>query len=231
MSIITSSQIRAARGLLRWKQKTMASMSGVGVSVLRDIEKEDKAVPTISGLKIRKTIEDAGVELIENDGVARRHDTVKVHRGVVAQDMIYDMFEKAVENKSEPVFIVCKSWENLSKFLGLNDKSNCKRFELISKHITVNCLLSDSDHIHEQNLPFKFRVLYEMFIPGTCHCVIDNKYVSAEPENEDGYMYLIRNSVGQRECFINQYKPAWEKAVPIHTASNDANESILVTAI
>jgi hypothetical protein len=80
-------------------------------------------------------------------------------------------------------------------------------------------------------MPFTFKFLEGTFCLDTCHCVINNKYVIAEPENGDGYIYLILNSIGQRESFFNNFNPAWEKAVAIHTASNDADKTVLATAI
>jgi transcriptional regulator with XRE-family HTH domain len=64
--LITSSQIRAARALLRWSGKDLAEKSGIGFSTIMKME-SDVGVPN-SNFKtfeaIKKAFEDEGVEFI-----------------------------------------------------------------------------------------------------------------------------------------------------------------------
>ena len=64
--MITSSQIRAARALLRWSGKDLAEKSGIGFSTIMKME-SDVGVPN-SNFKtfeaIKKAFEDEGVEFI-----------------------------------------------------------------------------------------------------------------------------------------------------------------------
>lgn len=228
--MISAKQIRAARGMLDWPQKTLADKSGLGVATLRLIEKDDNIMTNASAVKIRQAFEDAGLEFLENDGVGFRKDSIKTYRGMYAQDMLYDLFELAKEAK-KPVYLLCKSWDTLVDFLGLTEDSNRKRFERISKKVTINCLLADSSHIQEQKLSFNFKALPGLFAAGVCHCMIGNKYIVAEPENDGGYIYLVLKSVGQHEAFYNEFKPLWEKAVALHIASNDSEGSAIAAAV
>jgi transcriptional regulator with XRE-family HTH domain len=62
--LITSAQIRAARGLLDWSRRELAEKSGVGFSSLLRLESFDgipsSNVKTLEALK--KAFEEAGVE-------------------------------------------------------------------------------------------------------------------------------------------------------------------------
>lgn len=64
--MITSAQIRAARGLLNWSRKDLAEQSGVSFASMMRLESFD-GVPS-SNVKtldaIKKAFEDAGVEFI-----------------------------------------------------------------------------------------------------------------------------------------------------------------------
>ncbi len=64
--MITSAQIRAARGLLDWSRRELAEKSGVGFSSLLRLESFDgipsSNVKTLEALK--KAFEEAGVEFI-----------------------------------------------------------------------------------------------------------------------------------------------------------------------
>lgn len=64
--MITSAQIRAARGLLNWSRKDLAEKSGVSFASMMRLESFDGVpssnVKTLEALK--KAFEDAGVEFI-----------------------------------------------------------------------------------------------------------------------------------------------------------------------
>jgi len=66
--MIDPAQSRAARGLLEWSQEELAAKSNLGLSTIRDFEK-GRRVPTINNLAgIRRALEDAGVEFIDENG-------------------------------------------------------------------------------------------------------------------------------------------------------------------
>jgi transcriptional regulator with XRE-family HTH domain len=68
--VITSEQIRAARAMLRWEQKTLAEESKVSLATVKRIEgKPGPAIanrPTIDSLS--RALESAGVIFVEENG-------------------------------------------------------------------------------------------------------------------------------------------------------------------
>jgi hypothetical protein len=62
--------MRAARALLRWSALDLASASKVGVATIRRAEVVDGEVPVTlaNEAAIRRALEVAGVEFIENNG-------------------------------------------------------------------------------------------------------------------------------------------------------------------
>ncbi len=65
-ALITTSQIRAARALLRWSATELAGKSGIGVSTIKRLEVMN-GVPTINistMVAIQAALESAGVEFI-----------------------------------------------------------------------------------------------------------------------------------------------------------------------
>ena len=68
--MITSEQIRAARALLRWEQKTLAENSEVSLATIKRIEGRPGVAianrPTIHSLV--QALESAGVEFIAENG-------------------------------------------------------------------------------------------------------------------------------------------------------------------
>jgi transcriptional regulator with XRE-family HTH domain len=65
--MISSSQVRAAKALLRWSGEELASKAGVSLSTVRRVEAAD-GMPDSQSIKtimaIKRALEDAGVEFI-----------------------------------------------------------------------------------------------------------------------------------------------------------------------
>jgi len=67
---LTSAQIRAARALLRWSADDLARESAVGVTTIRraEITESVTSMTTANDLAIRRALEGAGVEFIDENG-------------------------------------------------------------------------------------------------------------------------------------------------------------------
>jgi ribosome-binding protein aMBF1 (putative translation factor) len=67
---LTSAQIRAARALLRWSADDLARESAVGVTTIRraEITESETSMTTANDLAIRRALEGAGVEFIDENG-------------------------------------------------------------------------------------------------------------------------------------------------------------------
>ena len=67
---ISSAQLRAARALLRWSAQKLAEASKVGVATIRRVEVIDGDIPVTSAneLAIRRALEAAEVEFIDENG-------------------------------------------------------------------------------------------------------------------------------------------------------------------
>jgi DNA-binding XRE family transcriptional regulator len=72
--VLRSAQCRAARALLGWSQKDLAERAGVRVLALRRFESGATDPRASTRDRIEKALLDAGIELIEDDGVGvKRH--------------------------------------------------------------------------------------------------------------------------------------------------------------
>ena len=67
---ISSAQMRAARALLRWSALDLATASKVGVATIRRAEVVDGEIPVTlaNEAALRRALEAAGIEFIEDDG-------------------------------------------------------------------------------------------------------------------------------------------------------------------
>ena len=67
---LTSAQIRAARALLRWSAEDLARESAVGVTTIRraELAEAEISMTAPNNLAIRRALEAAGVEFIDENG-------------------------------------------------------------------------------------------------------------------------------------------------------------------
>jgi len=67
---LTSAQIRAARALLRWSAEDLARQSAVGVTTIRraELTEHNTSMTMANNLAVRRALENAGVEFIDENG-------------------------------------------------------------------------------------------------------------------------------------------------------------------
>ena len=65
-----STQIRAARALLRWTAKDLARASAVSLTTIRraELQEGETSMTNANELAVRKALEAAGVEFIDDNG-------------------------------------------------------------------------------------------------------------------------------------------------------------------
>jgi transcriptional regulator with XRE-family HTH domain len=70
MVALTGAQIRSARALLKWSAQDLAKHASLGVNTIRRAETGDDAtsLTTANDLAIRRALESAGVEFIDENG-------------------------------------------------------------------------------------------------------------------------------------------------------------------
>jgi hypothetical protein len=68
--VLSSAQIRAARALLRWSAIDLARASSLGVNTIRraEVAEGGTSLTTANELAVRRALEAAGVEFIDENG-------------------------------------------------------------------------------------------------------------------------------------------------------------------
>lgn len=91
--MITGSQIRAARAILRWTADQVATAASVGVATVRRAEAADfePVITAANAAAIQRALESAGIEFIaENgggDGVRRRNRRLSPDQGKTPDEL------------------------------------------------------------------------------------------------------------------------------------------------
>ena len=80
--MLTPAQLRAARALVGWSRETLAEAAGVSAQTVTGFELlgADSKISTLN--KIRRALEAAGVEFIDEDAETKRGPGVRLRYGV-----------------------------------------------------------------------------------------------------------------------------------------------------
>ena len=67
---LTSAQLRAGRALIRWSAEDLARASSVGLTTIRraELTDADTSMTAANDLAVRRALETAGVEFIDENG-------------------------------------------------------------------------------------------------------------------------------------------------------------------
>jgi hypothetical protein len=70
VKLLTSAQMRAARALIRWSAEDLAKETSLSVTTIRRAElmEGETSMTTANNLAVRRALEAAGVEFIDEDG-------------------------------------------------------------------------------------------------------------------------------------------------------------------
>ncbi len=99
MQIITSSQCRAARGLLNWSQPDLAERCEIHVQTISNFEKESSTPSKATLTKILLTFELAGVVFDEDEGVRKKKGIVTRFEGLDAKYVYLDNLYNDLKDK------------------------------------------------------------------------------------------------------------------------------------
>ena len=90
--MLTIEQCRGARGLLGWTQQDLADASGLSKTAINNFEKGHSDIKAESLRAIRMAFESAEIEFLEQDGLRKKSEDVRILKGPNAMsDMMDDI--------------------------------------------------------------------------------------------------------------------------------------------
>ena len=177
MYSISSSQIRAARGLLDWTQHDLAAASNVSRGTIKAIE-NGEAVRADKVLVVQKTLMHSGIEFLQGDGVKRQPDGLMDYAGFNSCDNFFADMVATLKDKGGELLCVIESQGMLTRVSGSTRRTNLERLEDVHRITGVKCLITDDLEISSQEPSFDIRVmLRQATIMPMSVFVYDNQWV------------------------------------------------------
>lgn len=136
--VIIPAQVRAARALLEWSQEQLATEAGVGLSTVRDVESERRALDTDAASEICNTLENAGVFFVAGGQDAGPGVRLVAGRPHIirppTQMTMWDGLPFAVEWQGQAitVFVSPEAIDDLGRFTG--SQKNAAYIQVFEKH-------------------------------------------------------------------------------------------------
>lgn len=134
--VLIPAQVRAGRALLGLSQEELAEMAKVGLSTVRDIEAQRRAVETAKAEAVCRALDNAGVVFVQGDATggpgvrlaAHRPNLVRRPTVVTAWDGV--PFEVEVQGKPLTVFVSREALEDADRLSGqVTDEQLLAAFE------------------------------------------------------------------------------------------------------
>lgn len=163
--MITTAQIRGARGILNWSQGDLSDRTDISATSIGSIE-NGLTQPRESTLAvIQKTFEEAGIEFLGLEGIRFRTSYVQNFSGSEGfSDFLDDVFQSAIINgtKAEPTKIYLSNvvHENWIKWMGKDRWANhTKRMTEHKDIMDVRIIVKEGD----TNFPASSYAQYKWF--------------------------------------------------------------------
>lgn len=102
---ISPAQIRAARAMKNWNQAELAKRTNLAAPTITNIELEKQKPGQKTLNKIRTIFEESGIEFIDNDGVRKKKDSIKVIRGQEEYIKFFDFLYEHTRTNGGPIYL------------------------------------------------------------------------------------------------------------------------------
>src|ERR1700733_1250032 len=117
MNSISATQIKAARAILGWSQDNLARAADLSLTTIRSLEAGHNSPRSSNDVRI--SLEKAGIEFLEDEGVKRQADKITVYKGIDSCDSFFDDIRQTVKEKGGDLFVMIKSQNMITQSSGL----------------------------------------------------------------------------------------------------------------
>ena len=113
---ISVPQIRAGRAMKNWNQTELAAYAGVAVPTIANIETRKQKASKRTLHKIQTALEKAGIEFIDNDGIRRKKEEIRVLRGRKQYIEYFDLIYEHANEKGGPIYLTSAEEKNYEQW-------------------------------------------------------------------------------------------------------------------
>lgn len=209
--MITTAQIRGARGILGWSQGDLAERTDISATSIGSIENGITQARTSTLEIIQRTFEDAGIEFLASDGIRKRSGEIQIFSGKAAFWQFYeDIYNTLLQTPGE-VVVHNVDERKFEKWLGEDNVStHVNRIKAI-KGVTYRILLKENDHYFLATPDYsEYRWINASFFSSVPFYVYGKKLAILLFESEPTVIVLDYPAVA--EAYRLQFESFWSMA-------------------
>jgi transcriptional regulator with XRE-family HTH domain len=210
--MITSRQIRAARGLLNWKQSDLAKSAKISLKAINNMEQE-LVVPRVNSLlAVRATLEAHAIEFLPNQGVRLKEDELDIQRfdGPASMELLLEDIKKTLTPKGGEL-LICDVDEH--KFYNAGKNHFDAYYKGIHNlNIEEKILIAEGDDFTIAPKEF-YRLVPRKNFGLTPHLIYANKFVLVIWGPPIKLIILTNQAVA--DTFRTKFYSLWNEAKPL----------------
>lgn len=207
--MITTAQIRGARGILNWSQGDLCERTGISATSIGSIENGLTQARESTLDNIQKAFEDAGIEFLPNDGIRKKSGEVRIFQGRSAfWDFYEDIYKTLIASGGE-VVVSNVDERKFEKWLGPDNLAihvaRVKKLEGISYKILLregdDYFIATSDFGEYRWMPTNFFSSVPFYVYGQKLAIL---LFAAEPT------VIVIDYPSVAEAYRSQFDAFWE---------------------
>jgi transcriptional regulator with XRE-family HTH domain len=216
---INPSQVKAARALLGWSQGDLAERAKVSRSTIRILE-DDKATSKAAIrigtlLDIQKALEAGGIEFLENEGIRRVTDGVKIFKGPKSCEMFLDDILQTIKEKGGDIFAIVTSQGIMTRLSVITKSHNLERLESVRQSSKIKWLFPNTPAPAFAMPPFQFRKPHENSSGPSCYFVYGDKRADISLDGNKKPVFVVYSGTASMAPEYRKHLLSlWENALP-----------------
>ncbi len=157
---------------------------------------------------IREAIENAGLELLQPDGIRRRSEDVLIFGGLPGLSRLYGDMRKTLQERGGEVLLILNGsaplfdWEELSAMVSKNGPP-------------IKCLFTDRDRLAARPVGVEFRLISLNYVDPIPFCVYGNKYMMLEGAQDSRARIVVLSSLATTLALRRHFYSMWTKALDL----------------
>lgn len=212
--MITTAQIRGARGVLNWSQGDLSERTGISATSIGSIE-NGLTQPRDSTLNlIQKAFEDSGIEFLPDDGIRKKTGEVKILTGRNGFKEFYDIIYEELKQNPGEVYVSNVDERLFEKWHGSeNVETHLERMSDI-ENISYKILIKEGDnYITNLGKTTEYRWIPKAHFASVPFYVFGNKLGIIIFDGEPTIILMSYPAIAK--AYGIQFQAQWEVSPPV----------------
>lgn len=211
MALVSATQMRAARAILAWTQEDFAAASSLSLSTIRNIESGLLSLRSATNAAIHRAIENAGLELLNDDGIKRRDDIVRIYKGETGAPEFFDSLLRDLRKAEGEIAIALTTPETHRWFFSPQNAAALERFNQPAAAMAVKCLLAEAPIAPVVAPMFDVRLTFTQHVARLPCVIARDRYAEIAHTDTSSPPYLVSFRIPHASrIYFEEFRQVWK---------------------